>query len=177
MSFLYDKRLFNFLVIIFLSVVTVYWSFFIFKKPVNYYFLVVVVFLRCAFSFALLRDYMASWRKSTQKTFLRKIFINIPTFAIVSLLFYGHITFSLLFSEFLFYLLLLNFSVYFYWYLTNNRSVEKTETVVIYGAELLALKLHKNFLALNIRFVILLMMMSLCKNAVSMVKEFYQESS
>ncbi|MGQ4005348.1 nucleoside-diphosphate sugar epimerase/dehydratase [Francisellaceae bacterium CB300] len=145
MSFLYDKRLFNFLVIIFLSVVTVYWSFFIFKKPVNYSFLVVVVFLRCAFSFALLRDYMASWRKSTQKTFLRKIFINIPTFAIVSLVFYRHVMFSLLFSEFLFYLLLLNFSVYFYWYFTNNRSVEKTETVVIYGAGAAGSKIAQEF--------------------------------
>ena len=147
MSYLYDKRLLNFLVIIFLSVVTVYWSFYIFKKPVNYYFLVIVIFLRCTFSFALLRDYMASWRKSTQKTFLRKTFVNIPVFAVILLLFYSHIMFSLLFSEFLFYLLLLNFSVYFYWYLTNNRSVEKTETVIIYGAGAAGSKIAQEFVS------------------------------
>ena len=145
MSYLYDKRLLNFLVIVFLSVVTVYWSFYIFKKPVNYYFLVIVIFLRCAFSFALLRDYMASWSKSTQKTFLRKFFINIPVFAVILLSFYGDIMFSLLFSEFLFYLLLLNFSVYFYWYITNNRSVEKTETVIIYGAGAAGSKIAQEF--------------------------------
>lgn len=145
MSFLYDKRLFNFLVIIFLSIVTVYWTFYIFKQPINYYFLAVVIFSRCIFSFALLRDYMASWSKSTQKTFLRKVFINIPVFVIVAFGFYDHIIFSLLFSEFLFYLLLLNFSVYFYWYLTNNRSVEKTETVVIYGAGAAGSKIAQEF--------------------------------
>ncbi len=88
---------------------------------------------------------MASWSKSTQKTFLRKVFINIPVFVIIAFGFYGHIIFSLLFSEFLFYLLLLNFSVYFYWYLTNNRSVEKTDTVVIYGAGAAGSKIAQEF--------------------------------
>ena len=80
MRFLYDKRLFNFLVIIFLSVITVNWTSYIFKQSVDAPFLCTVIFLRCVFSFVLLRDYMASWRKSTQKTFLRKVFINIPVF-------------------------------------------------------------------------------------------------
>ena len=142
---LYNKQLLNFLVIIFLSVVTVCWSFFIFKESVNYYFLVVVIILRCMSSFAILRDYMASWRKSTQKTFLRKIFINIPAFVIVLLLFYGRVKFSLLFSEFLFYLLLLNFSVYFYWYITSRRAIEKTEAVIIYGAGIAGTKIAQEF--------------------------------
>jgi len=145
MLFLYDKRMFNFLVIIFLSIITVFWTFFIFKESMNYYFLVAVIFFRCAFSFALLRDYMASWSKSTQKTFLRKVFINIPVFVIAVPLFYGHIRLSLLFSEFLFYLLLLNLSVYLYWYFTNGYLVEKTESVIIYGAGAAGSKIAQEF--------------------------------
>lgn len=145
MLYLNDKRLLNFLVIIFLSIVTVFWSFFIFKEPVSYYYLATVIFLRCAFSIILLRDYMASWSKSTQKTFLRKVFINLPVLAIVLLLFYGKIRFSLLFSEFLFYLFLINLSVYFYWYLRNKRAIEKTERVIIYGAGAAGSKIAQEF--------------------------------
>ena len=39
----------------------------------------------------------------------------------------------------------MNFSVYFYWYFTNNRSVEKTETVVIYGAGAAGSKIAQEF--------------------------------
>ena len=145
MRFLYDKRLFNFLVIIFLSVITVNWTSYIFKQSVNTPFLCTVICLRCVFSFVLLRDYMASWRKSTQKTFLRKVFINIPVFFITVLFFYGSVRFSLLFSEFLLYLFLINLSVYSYWYLTNKSLVEKTETVIIYGAGRAGSKIAQEF--------------------------------
>ncbi|MED7819499.1 MULTISPECIES: polysaccharide biosynthesis protein [unclassified Francisella] len=134
MKFFYDKRVLNFLVIIFLTITTVSWTFYIFKESINLYFLLSVLVLRCLTSFFLLRDYMASWRKSTQKTFLRKVFVNIPVFFIVVLFFYGKIRFSLIFSEFLFYLFLINLCVYFYWYITNKSSVSKTKVAVIYGA-------------------------------------------
>ncbi|MDE5000711.1 polysaccharide biosynthesis protein, partial [Francisella tularensis subsp. holarctica] len=67
-------------------------------------------------------------------TFLRKSFINLPVFFIVALFFYGSVTFSLIFSEFLFYVFLIRLSVYFYWYLMNRVSVDKSKTAVIYGA-------------------------------------------
>ncbi|MBK2356972.1 polysaccharide biosynthesis protein [Francisella hispaniensis] len=133
MSF-YDNRTLNFLVIIVLTIITVNWTFYIFKQDVNLHFLLAVILLRCLSSFLLLRDYMASWRKSTQKTFLRKVFINLPVFFIVTLFFYGKVTFSLIFSEFLFYVFLTNLSVYLYWHLMNRRSVDKSKTAVIYGA-------------------------------------------
>ncbi|AJI73434.1 dTDP-glucose 4,6-dehydratase [Francisella tularensis subsp. novicida GA99-3548] len=133
MSF-YDNRTLNFLVIIVLTVITVNWTFYIFKQDVNLHFLLAVILLRCLSSFLLLRDYMASWRKSTQKTFLRKVFINLPVFFIVTLFFYGKVTFSLIFSEFLFYVFLISLSVYFYWYLMNRGSADKSKTAVIYGA-------------------------------------------
>ncbi|WP_071304651.1 polysaccharide biosynthesis protein [Francisella tularensis] len=133
MSF-YDNRTLNFLVIIVLTIITVNWTFYIFKQDVNLHFLLALVLLRCLSSFLLLRDYMASWRKSTQKTFLRKVFINLPVFFIVALFFYGKVTFSLIFSEFLFYVFLISLSVYFYWYLMNRGSADKSKTAVIYGA-------------------------------------------
>ena len=133
MSF-YDNRTLNFLVIIVSTVITVNWTFYIFKQDVNLNFLLTVILLRCLSSFLLLRDYMASWRKSTQKTFLRKVFINLPVFFIVALSFYGKTPFSLMFSEFLFYVFLMNLSVYLYWHLMNRRSVDKSKTAVIYGA-------------------------------------------
>ncbi|QIV95695.1 FlaA1/EpsC-like NDP-sugar epimerase [Allofrancisella inopinata] len=137
MLFLRDKRLLNFLVVIFLSFITISWTFYIFKKPVGlcfFYFFILMVCLRCLFSLLLFRDYIASWRKSTQKTFLRKIFVNTPVFIIVAVLFYQKIPFAMIFSEFLFYLLLMNISVYSYWYLTNRSFIAKTKNVVIYGA-------------------------------------------
>lgn len=133
MSF-YDNRTLNFLVIIVLTVITVNWTFYIFKQDVNLNFLLAVILLRCLSSFLLLRDYMASWRKSTQKTFLRKVFINLPVFFVVALSFYGKTPFSLMFSEFLFYVFLMNLSVYLYWHLMNRRSIDKSKTAIIYGA-------------------------------------------
>ncbi|AIT10004.1 dTDP-glucose 4,6-dehydratase [Candidatus Francisella endociliophora] len=132
--FFYDKRVLNFIVIIILNVVSVVWTFYIFKQTVIFPFLVTVTLLRCLFSFLLLRDYMASWSKSTQKTFLRKAFINIPVFVITVVFFYGRLEFSLLFSEFVFYLFLINLSVYLYWYVTNRISIKKTKLAIIYGA-------------------------------------------
>ncbi|MFC4892647.1 polysaccharide biosynthesis protein [Pseudofrancisella aestuarii] len=97
-------------------------------------------------SFFLLRDYSASWSKSTQKTFLRKIFVNFPVFCIVALSFYGKVPFALIFSEFLFYLLALNFSVYSYYYLVNRSFVAKTKLAVIYGAGAAGTKIALEFI-------------------------------
>ncbi|WP_232223329.1 polysaccharide biosynthesis protein [Francisella frigiditurris] len=97
-------------------------------------------------SFFLLRDYSASWSKSTQKTFLRKIFVNFPVFCIVALSFYGKVPFALIFSEFLFYLLALNFSVYSYYYFINRSHVSKTKLAVIYGAGVAGTKIGLEFI-------------------------------
>ncbi|AXA33382.1 polysaccharide biosynthesis protein [Francisella adeliensis] len=138
---LYDKRLLNFLVIIFITIISVNWTFYIFKENVSLSFLSIVIALRCISSFSLLRDYMASWRKSTQKTFLRKVFVNIPVFIIVAISFYGEIRFALIFSEFLSYLLLLNLSVYCYWYATNKSRIQKTKKAIVYGAGVAGVKI------------------------------------
>lgn len=147
MSFFLDKRALNFYVIILLSLLSVSWIFYIFKANICYAFLMTVIVLRCLFSLLLLRDYMASWRKSTQKTFLRKLYINIPVFVIVVIAFYGKLKFSLLFSEFLLYVFLINLSVYLYWYLTNRNSIEKTKQAIIYGAGSAGTKIAQELIA------------------------------
>ncbi|MFV9924252.1 MAG: polysaccharide biosynthesis protein [Francisella endosymbiont of Hyalomma scupense] len=151
MKSLYDKRVLNFLVIIFLTIITVNWTSYIFKQVVNSYFLAFLIFLRCLSSFLLLRDYMASWRKSTQKTFLRKVFINLPVFFIVAFIFYGKVRFALIFSEFLFYVFLINLGVYFYWHLTNRRLTNKSKTAVIYGAGAAGTKIAQELASVGYR--------------------------
>lgn len=151
MKYLYDKRVLNFAVIIVLTIVTVNWTSYIFKQDVNAYLLLSLIFLRCLTSFLLLRDYMASWRKSTQKTFLRKVFINVLVFFIVAFAFYGQVRFALIFSEFLSYVFLINLSVYFYWYLTNRSQIEKTKAAVIYGAGAAGTKIAQELSATGYR--------------------------
>ncbi|MFV9930774.1 MAG: polysaccharide biosynthesis protein [Francisella endosymbiont of Hyalomma asiaticum] len=151
MKSLYDKRVFNFLIIIFLTIITVNWTSYIFKQVVNSYFLTFLIFLRCLSSFLLLRDYMASWRKSTQKTFLRKVFINLPVFFVVAFIFYDKVRFALIFSEFLFYVFLINLGVYFYWHLTNRRLTNKSKTAVIYGAGVAGTKIAQELASVGYR--------------------------
>ena len=151
MKSLYDKRVLNFLVIIFLTIITLNWTSYIFKQDVNSYFLAFLIFLRCLSSFLLLRDYMASWRKSTQKTFLRKVFINLPVFFIVAFIFYGKVRFALIFSEFLFYVFLINLGVYFYWHLNNRRLTNKSKTAVIYSAGAAGTKIAQELASVGYR--------------------------
>lgn len=141
-----DKRFLNFAVIVFLSISTVSWSFFIFNWHYSLSFLLSVITLRCLSSFLLLRDYSASWSKSTQKTFLRKVLVNLPVFCITAFGFYGNVPFALIFSEFLFYLLALNFSVYSYYYFINRSHISKTKLAIIYGAGVAGTKIALEFI-------------------------------
>ena len=59
--------------------------------------------------------------------------------------YYQVINFSFMVSELLTYLFILNFLVYFYYFLINRSGVEKTKTVVIYGAGKAGVKLEEEF--------------------------------
>ncbi|WP_342666044.1 nucleoside-diphosphate sugar epimerase/dehydratase [Sulfurovum lithotrophicum] len=59
--------------------------------------------------------------------------------------FYGHVSISFLTSELLLYLFVINFMVYFYYFLINRSHVEKTKNVVIYGAGKAGTKLEEEF--------------------------------
>jgi len=143
--FFFDKRFLNFLVIIFLSVVSMSWTFFIFKEEIFISLMLFIAISRCIASLLLFRDYSASWSKSTPKTFLRKMLINSVVLVPTVLLFYGKVRFAIIFSEYLFYIVILNFCVFLYFYLVNRSDVRKTKSVVIYGAGAAGAKVANEF--------------------------------
>lgn len=96
-------------------------------------------------SLLIFEDYSLSWSKSSAKTFLLKSVVYILAFIVYMPFYYQTVSFSLLVSELLTYLFILNFMVYFYYFLINRERVEKTKSVVIYGAGRAAIKLGEEF--------------------------------
>ncbi len=144
--FYLDKRILNFLVIIVFTFITFWWTFFIFHQAFDLYIVISVVALRMIASRFILNDYSLSWSKSSQKTFLIKSFVYIVAFLVYLPIFYGKIRFSFMVSELLLYLFIINFTMYFYYYLINKSRIEKTKSVVIYGAGRAGIKLESEFL-------------------------------
>ena len=140
-----DKRILNFLVIIVLSIITFSWTFFIFHMSFDAIVVSSVIFIRMAASFFIFKDYSLSWSKASQKTFLLKSFVYIVAFLVYLPIFYGHVRFSFLVSELFLYIFTINFMMYLYYYLVNRSRVEKTKSVVIYGAGKAGIKLESEF--------------------------------
>ena len=140
-----DKRILNILVIIFLSFITFYWTFFIFhQKPILSVILGVVA-IRILASFLIYKDYSLSWSKSTQRTFLIKSIVYISAFVVYLPIFYGDVRFALLASELFLYLFSINFLMYSYNYLVNKSKTIKDKTVIIYGAGKAGIKLGEEY--------------------------------
>ena len=140
-----DKRVLNFLVIFFLSVITFLWTFSIFHFEVDYKVIAIVIVVRMIVSRIMLRDYSLSWSKASQKTFLIKSFVYVTAFLIYMPYFYGDISISFFISELFLYIFSINFLMYTYYYLVNRSRIEKTKSVVIYGAGRAGLKLASEF--------------------------------
>ena len=141
-----DKRILNFLVIILLTFITFAWTFFIFHISFDINIVLSVVIIRILSSFLIFRDYSLSWSKASQKTFLIKSFVYIVAFIFYMPYFYGEYRFSFLASELFLYLFSINFLMYFYYFIINRSRVEKTKSVVIYGAGKAGIKLESEFL-------------------------------
>lgn len=137
-----DKTLLNFLVIIVLTFGTFLWTFFIFHMQFDKTVVLSVILIRIIASLVILSDYSLSWSKASQKTFLIKSFVYIMAFIVYAPLFYGHVTLSFLASELFLYIFIINFIMYMYYYLVNRSRVEKTKSVVIYGAGKEGIKLE-----------------------------------
>ena len=137
-----DKTLLNFLVIIVLTFSTFLWTFSIFHMPFDNTVVLSVIFIRIIASLVILSDYSLSWSKASQKTFLIKSFVYIMAFLVYAPLFYGYVTLSFLASELFLYIFVINFIMYLYYYLVNRSRVEKTKSVVIYGAGKEGIKLE-----------------------------------
>jgi UDP-N-acetylglucosamine 4,6-dehydratase len=139
-----DKRVLNYLAIIFLSFITFSWTFFIFHDTFQVLLFLSVVAIRMIASTLIFRDYSLSWSKASQKTFLIKSVVYVSAFIVYLPIFYGEVRFAFLVSELFAYLLAINFFMYSYYYYAN-KSVKKNKTVVIYGAGKAGLKLEHEF--------------------------------
>ena len=141
----FDKRVLNILVIILLTFITFYWTFFIFHQEPQLYVILGVICIRIMASFLVYKDYSLSWSKSTQRTFLIKSIVYVSAFTIYLPIFYGDVRFALLASELFLYLFAINFLMYSYNYLINKTNIIKDKTVVIYGAGKAGIKLSEEF--------------------------------
>ena len=140
-----DKRILNFLVIIFLTFFTFSWTFFIFHKSFDFSVIITVIILRIISSIFLFKDFSLSWSKATQKTFILKSIVYIVPFFIYAPFFHGQVRFAFLASELFFYLFSINFLMYAYHYVINRSKVQKTKRVIIFGAGKAGLKLEEEF--------------------------------
>ena len=140
-----DKRVLNYLVIFILSIMTFWWTFFIFHIEYDIETVLIVALIRMLASRAIFNDYSLSWSKASPKTFLIKSFVYIVSFLIYMPLFYTKITTSFMISELFLYLFSINFITYVYYYLINKSRVEKTKSLVVYGAGRAGIKLESEF--------------------------------
>ena len=140
-----DKRVWNFLVIILLSFISFFWTFFIFHKEFDLLVVLSVVFVRILASIFIFHDYSLSWSKVSTRTFLLKSVVYIIAFIFYVPVFYQYIEISFLVSELFLYIFSINFLMYLYHFLINRNSIKKTKTVVIYGAGKVGMKLEEEF--------------------------------
>lgn len=94
--FTLDKRVLNILVIICLSFITFYWTFFIFHQKARVDIILGVICIRIVASFLIYKDYSLSWSKATQRTFLIKSIVYIAAFVFYLPIYYGSVRFAFL---------------------------------------------------------------------------------
>ena len=140
-----DKSILNFLVIIVLSFITFWWTFFVFHIAFNYTLVLSVIVIRSLASYLIYNDYSISWSKASQKTFIIKSIVYIVAFLIYLPIFYGDVWVYMLVSELSLYLFSINFIMYLYYYLVNKNNIHKTKSLVIYGAGKAGVKLEAEF--------------------------------
>ncbi|MEA3315918.1 MAG: nucleoside-diphosphate sugar epimerase/dehydratase, partial [Campylobacterota bacterium] len=135
----------NYALIILLSTITFWWTFYIFHIDFDISVVAIVVGFRIVASRFILQDHNMSWSKASQKTFLIKSFVYIVAFFGYLTVFYQEIHVYFLASELFLYLFAINFIMYAYYDIINRSGVRKTKTVVIYGAGEAGIKLEKEF--------------------------------
>lgn len=140
-----DKRILNFLVITILTLITFWWTFFIFHQKMIWEVVAFVLGVRILASIFLFKDYSLSWSKATTRTFLIKTVVYFAAFIVYLPFVYGKVRFALLASEAAFYLLFITFLMYVYSYIINRNTTYKDKTVVIYGAGKAGIKLEEEF--------------------------------
>jgi len=140
-----SKPILNFIVIIFLSIITFTWTFSIFHISVDYGVIIGVIIIRIIASRLILEDYSLSWSKASSKSFLIKSLVYISAFLIYMPYFYTKLPISFFVSELFLYIFFINFLMYTYYFFKNKSGMQKTKSVVIYGAGRAGLKLESEF--------------------------------
>ncbi len=135
----------NYFIIIVLSFVTLWWTFFIFHREFDIFVVGVVIATRLVASRTILYDYNLSWSKASTWTFLTKSFVYISAFLLALIFLYQEVEIYFLASELFLYLFALNFLMYSYQAIVNRVRITKTKTAVIYGAGEAGVKLEKEF--------------------------------
>ena len=107
-----DKKILNLLVIIILTFITFWWTFFIFHMPFDFLVVISVITIRILASRFIFKDYSLAWSKASQKTFLLKSFVYLVAFLVYVPIFYGKVRFSFLVSELFLYIFSINFLMY-----------------------------------------------------------------
>ena len=142
-----DKRILNFLVIVFLSLLTFSWTYWIFHQNFEINVVTTVIVIRLIASLLIFKDYSLSWSKSTQKTFLIKSTVYLLAFMVYMPIFYTEIHIYFFLSELFVYLFSINFLMYGYHFYINRNVIKKSKEVVIYGAGSAGLKLEQEFVS------------------------------
>jgi len=140
-----DKRILNFIVIFLLSTLTLSWSFWIFHQAIDINVIIIVIIIRSIASLLLFKDFSLSWSKASQKTFLIKSVVYIIAFCFYMPFFYSNIHLYFFISELFLYLFSISFLMYSYYYFMHKSTIEKTKSVIIYGAGNAGLKLKQEF--------------------------------
>jgi UDP-N-acetyl-D-glucosamine 4,6-dehydratase len=141
----FDKKILNFLVIIILTLATFWWTSFIFHIDMAWDVVGVIIALRVITSIFYKSDHSLSWSKATQKTFLIKtVAVGFPMLISIGI-YYQDVRIAFLLSEASFYLVATAFLMYSYQYYMNKSGIEKTKSLVIYGAGKAGMKLEDEF--------------------------------
>ena len=142
---IFDKRILNFAVIVTLTFISFWWTFFIFNMSFNIELIATILALRIISSLSIYKDYSLSWSKATQKTFLLKTIVVVIPLFISFVIFYKDIKIYFLLSEAITYLFALNLSLYTYYFYVNRSQISKSKSLVIYGAGKAGNKLEEEF--------------------------------
>ncbi len=135
----------NILVISLLTFVTFSWTFYLFHQPFNIYIILWVLVIRLLASRFILKDYSISWAKISPKTLLTKSVVYVTAFLISLPYLYTTIPLSFLVSELFFYLFLINFFMYSYFFFIHRSQIQKTQSVIIYGAGKAGMQINEEF--------------------------------
>jgi len=140
-----DKRILNFLAIIILTLLTFWWTSFIFHLEIAWSAVTTIILFRIIASLLIFKDYSLSWSKATPKTFLIKSVVVAVPLLFYMPLFYGELKIAFMVSEAMTYLVAINFVMYSYYFYINRCDIAKTKSLVIYGAGRAGMKLEDEF--------------------------------